>query len=715
MVKSGQPIAAAALAATLAMGSAPVTAAQNFSALYEKETGAAVIPVGADVRLDRCALALDSLIVRGAFTIDNQLGAACETVTISANRIAVMGEEARFVAGTEEDPFAGRLVITLTGSSAPVPDFMNVHGRFLMVMRGGELDLHGADKGLVSWTTLAAHGRKGATSLFLSEPVNWRAGDKVVVAPSGMAAEEAETRIINEVSSDGRTVFFSEPLARDHFGETIDYGGGAIDMRAEVGLLSRNIIIEGDEASRTDQIGGHMMIMNDSLERTQKNVRRRDRSSYLERGVDPSFMRPGYDKASEARIEGVLFRRMGQLRRQGRYAIHFHLTDDGRNSYVRNNSFDETFQRAVNLHGVNNVRVSNNVAHNTLGHVFVFAEEGDEMFNRLEGNLSVLNYRLTGDERAFLGSTGGGRFEQEEPRASHFWGTNFFNTIRANRAAGSVGGNGFFLDKTRRGVTLAAYQGQARGGEVCDFADNAAHSIFRRLGSPDLYGPRARGFGLFAEDQIFTKLATDPVCTIRNFTAYKTQFGGAWLESSLVLDGAAISDSHIGIVGGPVIRNTTLIGQSENTFGDTHVSFYERRGEQRERRTDMSQPQKSRGGVMFSRQPGFRRVSDQTIENLACINLPACFFWDARMNEDFVLTVSGFETTETAQPLFVTRRLVRRGDNAGAREARGLLLDADGSMFAVPAASYQITDTFLETPGAPEPVLFGFPWDDVFD
>ncbi|MEL6213826.1 MAG: hypothetical protein AAFQ96_09600, partial [Pseudomonadota bacterium] len=78
-------------------------------------------------------------------------------------------------------------------------------------------------------------------------------------------------------------------------------------------------------------------------------------------------------------------------------------------------------------------------------------------------------------------------------------------------------------------------------------------------------------------------------------------------------------------------------------------------------------------------------------------------------------TVSGFETTETAQPLFVTRRLVRRGDNAGAREARGLLLDADGSMFAVPAASYQITDTFLETPGAPEPVLFGFPWDDVFD
>ena len=425
-------------------------------------------------------------------------------------------------------------------------------------------------------------------------------------------------------------------------------------------------------------------------------------------------MRAPYAKASEARFEGVAFRRMGQLRRQGRYVIHFHLVDAGANSYVRNNSFRDSFHRVLNIHGTNDLRVSDNVAYNTLGHVFAFAEDGDEMFNVLTDNLSILNFALNSDQRAFLGSTGGGRFEQEEPRASHFWGTNFFNQIENNRVAGSDRGNGFFLDKTRRGVELAAYQAQATGGEVCTFNNNAAHSIFRRLGSPDLYGPRAKGFGVFAEDTIYTKLDIRPFCTIRNFTAYKTQFGGAWLESGGFLDGGVVSDSHFGVVGGPVIRNVTIVGQSENTFGDTYTTTYERRGRVRQRTNDMAHPQKSRGGVMFSRQPGFRRISDQRIENVTCVNLPACFYWDARMNEDFLLTLSGLETVDTAQPIYVTRRLVRRGDDKGKREARGLIYDLDGSLSGDAGASFQVADPALETAGAPTPVTFGFSWEDYF-
>jgi hypothetical protein len=79
-----------------------------------------------------------------------------------------------------------------------------------------------------------------------------------------------------------RIVEFNEVLQFDH------YGGP--EFQGEVGLLDRNIVIQGDENSNLDNFGGHIII----------------------RGA--------------ARLAGVEFSRMGQRNRMGRYpVVGFHF------------------------------------------------------------------------------------------------------------------------------------------------------------------------------------------------------------------------------------------------------------------------------------------------------------------------------------------------------------------------------------------------------
>jgi hypothetical protein len=58
------------------------------------------------------------------------------------------------------------------------------------------------------------------------------------------------------------------------------------------------------------------------------------------------------------------------------------------NSYVKGNSISNTYNRAVTFHGVHYLRVTENVAYNTMGHVF-FIEDAIETKNYIEKNLAV--------------------------------------------------------------------------------------------------------------------------------------------------------------------------------------------------------------------------------------------------------------------------------------------------------------------------------------
>lgn len=54
---------------------------------------------------------------------------------------------------------------------------------------------------------------------------------------------------VNSVSSDGLTVTVKSPFRYKHFAAIETYGADNIVMRAEVGLLTRNIVVKGDDDS----------------------------------------------------------------------------------------------------------------------------------------------------------------------------------------------------------------------------------------------------------------------------------------------------------------------------------------------------------------------------------------------------------------------------------------------------------------------------------
>ena len=130
-------------------------------------------------------------------------------------------------------------------------------------------------------------------------------------------------------------------------------------MRAEVGLLSRNVVFRGDpETSALNQFGAHIMLHSKG------------------------------DESVIGRIENIELRDVGQAFQLGRYPIHFHMIGTVHNSYVKSNSIHHTYNRAVTIHGVHYLRVINNLAYKTMGHTF-FIEDAIETKNYIEKNCAI--------------------------------------------------------------------------------------------------------------------------------------------------------------------------------------------------------------------------------------------------------------------------------------------------------------------------------------
>ena len=108
-----------------------------------------------------------------------------------------------------------------------------------------------------------------------------------------------------------------------------------MDERAEVALLSRNVTVEGEEATSTGGFGGQIMVM----------------------------------EGGEARIEGAELTRVGQKSALRRYPLHFHmLGESGASSYLRRSSIHGTFNPCLTVHGTDRLQITGNVCHDHIGH-----------------------------------------------------------------------------------------------------------------------------------------------------------------------------------------------------------------------------------------------------------------------------------------------------------------------------------------------------------
>ncbi|MEM6783260.1 MAG: G8 domain-containing protein [Bacteroidota bacterium] len=488
------------------------------------------------VLLDQSTASLENLTVKGILRFEDR------PLSLTSGWILIEGNGALLEVGTEAVPFVSNATITLTATNRN----RNVAGsgafktgnKFIITRDGGSLAMHGASRVKTSWTVLDQHADPGTRSIQVADAVNWDAGDIIVIAPSGYSAFEAETRTIERV--DGRTVRLTEPLNYRHFGEIQTIEGRRIDMRAEVGLLSRNILIQGDAASEDGVssygyrygFGGHMM-----------------------------FMAGGV-----VTIEGVEVTNMGQTGLTGRYALHWHYADYRPSDYVRNSSFHNNFQRAVNIHKSHQVTVENNVAYATTNHAFVFSEDGDEVDNRFVSNLSILNWAVLQEHFAFGRRQTPRLSNQSEERAAHFWGRNPHNQLIDNRAAGSYLGHGFFFDQQFMSSFTTLTRWLHRDQPIV-FQGNVAHSIYIQPGTGSFasYGPETRGSGLM----IGLREGPYPLEFGPDFLAYKVGHSGVWIEEeNETIVGAVVTDSGIGV--SPMlgsIRDLFVVGNTDNDIG----------------------------------------------------------------------------------------------------------------------------------------------------
>ncbi|KAA8585663.1 hypothetical protein FQN60_004357, partial [Etheostoma spectabile] len=179
------------------------------------------------------------------------------------------------------------------------------------------------------------------------QPEGWGPGDRVVVASTDYSMHQAEeftllpcpTCTSNQVKVQGKAQFI-------HMGEEVD----GVDMRAEVGLLSRNILLRGEmepgcygnEACQFfdfDIFGGHLKV---------------------ERGF------------RAVHISGLELQHMGQ-QTMGHYPVHFHMNGD----VDARGGYDPP------------TAVKDVVGYDTLGHCY-FTEDGPEERNTFDHCLGLM-------------------------------------------------------------------------------------------------------------------------------------------------------------------------------------------------------------------------------------------------------------------------------------------------------------------------------------
>jgi len=455
---------------------------------------------GKDVLLDVSPPSLGGLQIKGKLSFSDKAD-----IELTTESIIVHGE---LEIGTEAKPHTHKATITLT-ENVPGND------RGIMIAGGGTLNLHGDRTN--SWTKLAGTAKAGSARIEVLNASGWRKGDVIVLASTDFDSTQAEKRTIAAIA--GNVIALDQPLKYMHFGK-ITFG---VDERGEVGLLTRNILIQASDDAERSYFGGHIMAV----------------------------------AGSKMYVSGVELNRMGQNMHLARYPIHWHLVGEGNGQYIENSAIHDTYSRCVTVHGTNNVRVENNVTYNTVGHCF-FLEDGVETGNQFIHNLGMMT-KCHPDGKPCVptnlgpfGSEGGKNFDvagqsakdvliPSDNTASTFWITNPDNIYRDNVAAGSEAtGFWFALPQHPTGAFEGTDVSKAtwpRRTRVREFKGNTAHSnfdgfMFDRGPQPDGHF-RTGGHIALANPADANSPIVETV--IEDFTAYKNRNSGMWTRGEMDL------------------------------------------------------------------------------------------------------------------------------------------------------------------------------------
>uniref|UniRef100_A0A3B3YLL5 G8 domain-containing protein n=1 Tax=Poecilia mexicana TaxID=48701 RepID=A0A3B3YLL5_9TELE len=383
----------------------------------------AVIAKGQTVLLDASTPVLKMLLIQGGTLMFDEAD-----LELQAENILIT-DGGRLQIGQEGAPFQHKAIITLHGHlrSPELP----VYGSKTLAVREGVLDLHGIPVP-VTWTHLAQTAANGSATLTLMEAVTWKPGEEIVIASTGHrhSQRENEVRTIAAVSAGGKTLTLTESLTFSHLGVAATLPDGAVfEARAEVGLLTRNVVVRGSQnLDWSDEVEACPDGFNTGEFATQTCFQGRFGEEIGSDQFGGCIMfhapRPGENLAL-GRLEYVEIFHAGQAFRLGRYPIHWHLMGDiNYKSYVRGCAIHQTFNRAVTIHNTHRLLVEHNVIYDIMGGAF-FIEDGIETENILQYNLAVFVKQSTS-------------LLNDDVTPAAYWVTNPNNIIRHNAAAGGT-------------------------------------------------------------------------------------------------------------------------------------------------------------------------------------------------------------------------------------------------------------------------------------
>ncbi|KAL7555749.1 hypothetical protein ACA910_013059 [Epithemia clementina (nom. ined.)] len=399
-------------------------------------------------------------------------------------------------------------------------------GKKAIVVAGGKIQAQGLPPDAPTWLKLHDVKRvldQGQMSditdgqdpnvLIVDKAVDgkWAAGAEVLVTSHTTKWDGHQVRTIESISQ------HSDPnYVRIKLDSPIPRPTTLLDdprFAVEVALLSRNIVLEGGPDSNARH-GGHLWF----------------------------FHTPFVDQF----LEGVEVRNFGQQGTLGRYPIHFHFCGDNAGSVVAKNTVRNSHQRAIVVHGTNNVRVEDNVVFDTKGHAIILEdgiETGNEFFRNLGAftravEVVIPNNGLNGDETDAAPAT--------------FWMSNPSNSWIGNVAAGSES-SGFWFELRLRGAMASVFAGSdPRSLPLRKFEGNVAHSNGDR-------GLRTYPIGYMP----------DNVQTLNGFLSYRNRNKGLFfhLTENVAVVNSIFADNAVAIdldrAEEIMLTNVTIIGQTD--------------------------------------------------------------------------------------------------------------------------------------------------------
>ncbi len=166
-------------------------------------------------------------------------------------------------------------------------------------------------------------------------------------------------------SADNRTLTLDSALQFQHLGvRRVISGSVSVDIFAEVGLLSRNVLFQGHNDDTWNQFYSAPACP-DGFNPDEFAVQTCFMGRYgPELGSDNfgATIMMSSGPMSEGEVEPVIgrfsnveFFHVGQAYRLGRYPIHFHMNGDMPSSYVKECAIHQSFNRATNIHATNHV------------------------------------------------------------------------------------------------------------------------------------------------------------------------------------------------------------------------------------------------------------------------------------------------------------------------------------------------------------------------